>query len=236
MIMGPRLRRLALTAHVASSVGWLGAVVAYLALAIAGLTQDGVQDARASYQSMDLVGWFVIVPLCSAALVTGLVQSLGTEWGLFRHYWIVAKLALTVVVTIVLLLHLPTVTRMAQSAAEMASSRDDFGPTRIQLAVHAVGGLLVLLTTTALSIYKPWGRTPHGRRTVSQSVRRRHTAQHAGPAQLAADTDFAGRIGVGLDRGSPTGSSWRLYVLLALIGLVLSFIVLHLAGGGMHRH
>ncbi len=36
MTMAPGVRKLALTAHVASSVGWLGAVVAFLALSIVG--------------------------------------------------------------------------------------------------------------------------------------------------------------------------------------------------------
>ena len=41
---------------------------------------------RGAYLAMDLIGWFVIVPLSLASLLTGLVQALGTTWGLFRHY------------------------------------------------------------------------------------------------------------------------------------------------------
>src|SRR4051812_11429048 len=85
--MTPRIRKLALTAHVTSSVGWLGAVAAYLALAVAALTAHDDQLARAAYRSLEIIGWFVLVPSSAAALLTGLVQSLGTEWGLFRHYW-----------------------------------------------------------------------------------------------------------------------------------------------------
>jgi len=36
-----------------------------------------------------------------AALATGLVQSLGTEWGLLRYYWVLGKLFLTIFATIV---------------------------------------------------------------------------------------------------------------------------------------
>src|SRR5919106_3182566 len=100
-----RLRKFALTAHITFSVGWLGAVVAYLALAIAGLTSHDAQMVRAAYLSMELMGWFVIVPFSLAALLSGLVQSLGTQWGLFRHWWILVKLLLTVIATIVLLRH-----------------------------------------------------------------------------------------------------------------------------------
>jgi hypothetical protein len=38
MTMAPRLRKFGLTGHVDSSVGWLGAVSSFLALAVTGLT------------------------------------------------------------------------------------------------------------------------------------------------------------------------------------------------------
>jgi acid phosphatase family membrane protein YuiD len=149
MTMTPRLRKFALTAHVTFSVGWLGAVVAYLALAIAALTSKDAQVVRTGYLAMELIGWFVIVPLSLAALLTGLVQSLGTEWGLFRHYWILVKLLLTIGAITILLLHMPAVRRMSGAKAEV---------------IHAGGGLLVLLAATTLSVYKPWGKTWYGRR------------------------------------------------------------------------
>ncbi|HEY5922594.1 MAG TPA: hypothetical protein VIV11_13025, partial [Kofleriaceae bacterium] len=101
--MRPALRKLALTSHVTASVGWLGTVVAYLVVAIAGLTTAEGELARGAYLTMSLIGWFAIVPFSLAAMLTGLVQSLGTEWGLFRHYWILVKLVLATIGTVVLL-------------------------------------------------------------------------------------------------------------------------------------
>ena len=157
-MMSSRVRKLVLTSHVTVSVGWLGAVAAYLALAVVALATQDSGMARAAYRSMGLVGWTVIVPSCLATLLSGLAQSLGTEWGLFRHYWIVAKLSLTVAATGVLLMHIPNVTRMARIAAFTTLATGDFTMLRVQLVVHAAGGLVVLLTATALSVYKPWGR------------------------------------------------------------------------------
>ncbi|MBA3519246.1 MAG: hypothetical protein H0T75_16780, partial [Rhizobiales bacterium] len=97
--MTPSLRKFALAAHVTASVGLLGAVAGFLALAVAGLTSKDPQMVRAAYLATELTASFVIVPLCLAALLTGLVQSLGTSWGLFRHYWVLVKLLLTVLVT-----------------------------------------------------------------------------------------------------------------------------------------
>jgi uncharacterized membrane protein len=172
--MAPRLRKLALTAHVIASVGWLGAVVCFLALAVVGLTSQDAQTVRGAYLAMELTGWLVIVPLSLASLLTGLVQSLGTTWGLFRHYWVLAKLLITVLATIVLLLHMGPIGRVAEGAAETTLSSSDLGGLRIQLVANAGAALLVLLVAATLSVYKPRGRTRYGRRkeheqrTVSQ--------------------------------------------------------------------
>jgi putative copper export protein len=160
--MGPRVRKLALTAHVTSSVGWLGAVAAFLALAAAGLTRQDAQMVRAAYLAMELIAWFVIVPLCLASLLTGFVSSLGTTWGLFRHYWVVVKLLMTLPATILLLVHMQPIGRIADAAAERALSGTDFGELRIQLAAEAGAALLVLLVATILSVYKPPGMTRYG--------------------------------------------------------------------------
>ena len=168
MTMSPGVRKLALTAHVTSSVGWLGAVVAYLALVGAALARQDAQTVRAAWIALELTGWFAIVPLSLASLLTGLVQSLGTPWGLFRHYWVVFKLLLTVVATIILLLHMPTVSFLAGIAAQTDSAH--LGGLRGEL-LHAGGGLLVLLVTTTLAVYKPRGLTPYGWRKQHEQPR-----------------------------------------------------------------
>src|SRR5205814_8091122 len=86
MMMTAGARKLALTTHITSSVGWLGSVAAFLALAIAGVTIHDPQVVRAAYLAMHLTTWFVIVPLILASLFTGLVDSLVTPCGLFRLY------------------------------------------------------------------------------------------------------------------------------------------------------
>ena len=161
MTFTPRVRKLALTAHVVASVGWLGAAVAYLALAVAALASSDGDLVRAAYLAFDATARFAIVPLAFASLVTGIVQALGTTWGLFRHYWVVVKLALTILATAVLLLHLPTVSHLAAVAQENA--RPDRGGLGGE-AVHAGGGVAVLLAAAVLAVFKPRGLTAYGRR------------------------------------------------------------------------
>src|SRR3989475_5032457 len=164
MIMTSQARKFALTAHVIFSVGWLGAVAGFLALAIAGLSGQNPQTVRAVYLATQVITWYVIVPLSLASLLTGLVQSLGTTWGLFRHYWVLAKLLLTILATVALLLHTQPISYMASAAAETTLSSADLRGLRIQLVVDAGAALLVLLVATTLAVYKPPGMTPYGRR------------------------------------------------------------------------
>jgi hypothetical protein len=160
--MTPGLRKFALTAHVASSVGWLGAVVAFLALALVGLTSEDAQTVRGAYVVMEPAGWFVLVPLALTSLVTGLVQALGTTWGLFRHYWVVFKLLINVFATIVLLMYMQTLASLADLAADARADLD--GVRSPSPLLHAGAALLLLLTATVLAVYKPRGLTPYGRR------------------------------------------------------------------------
>ncbi|MDQ8706530.1 hypothetical protein RCO28_29255 [Streptomyces sp. LHD-70] len=170
--MAPRLRKAALTAHVMCSVGWLGSVAVFLALAITGLTSTDGQLAGAVYVAMEVTTWSVIVPLSLASLLTGVIQSLGTPWGLLRHYWVVVKLALTVLATVLLLVHTQPIAYVADMAAGSAVTGAELGGLRVQLVADAAAALLVLLTTTALSVFKPQGRTRYGwrkRREQGQS-------------------------------------------------------------------
>src|SRR5206468_6732674 len=162
--MTPPVRKLALTAHVTSSVSWLGAVAAFLALAIAGLARSDAQMVRAAYLATEMITWFVIVPLAFASLLTGLIVSLGTPWGLFRHYWVLVKFMLTILATVLLILHTQPIGVLAAVARETTLSGADVRRLQIQLVGDAGAALVALLVNVTLSIYKPEGMTVYGRR------------------------------------------------------------------------
>ncbi|RIK42992.1 MAG: DUF2269 domain-containing protein [Chloroflexi bacterium] len=160
MIMTPGLRKFALTAHLTFSVGWIGAVLAYLALGISAVTSQDAQTVHAAWIAMEFTGWYVIVPLALASLLTGLVMALGTRWGLFRHYWVLISFVLTILAVVVLLLHMPDVSALA-GVAQAADDADLVGGLGGDL-LHPGAGLLVLLVIQVLNVYKPRGLTPYG--------------------------------------------------------------------------
>lgn len=151
-----------LTIHVTSSVGWIGAVCVFLALAGIGWTSTGDAMVRGVYQVMEPAAWLTLVPFAFAALVSGIVVSLTTPWGLFRHYWVVAKLGITAFATIVLLVYMRTFAQMAATAGDVSSSLEAVrNPSPL---VHAILALMILFAAAVLAIYKPWGLTPYGQR------------------------------------------------------------------------
>jgi uncharacterized membrane protein len=162
MIMAPRLRKFALAAHITLAVGWIGAVAGYIALDVAAAMSQDAQTLRAAYLAMELIAWYAIVPLALASLLTGLVMSLGTNWGLFRHYWVLISLLLTIIATIVLLVETQTINYFADVAADPRTSDDDLRALGNTL-VHSVGGTVVLLVIVVLNVYKPRGMTRYGR-------------------------------------------------------------------------
>lgn len=207
MTWTPHLRKIALTAHVATSVGWFGAVASFLALAIAGLCSSDTHTVRAAYAGMAMIAWFVIVPLGLASPLTGILQSLTTTWGLFRHYWILVKFLITIPATAVLLVHLQPIGHMARLAAETTIARGEFAAQRIQLVASASAALLVLLLATFLSVLKPWGIIPYAKRKR--------------PGVIAVSTV-----------GSP---QMRIAWGVAIV-IVLLFLIMHLITGGHGSH
>jgi len=216
--MTPGLRKFALTAHVTSSVGWLGAVAGFLALAVAGLTSHDGQLVRGLYLAMGVTGSYVIVPLCLASLLTGLVMSLGTKWGLFQHYWVMTKFLLTVVSTFILFGFMQTLGHIGAMAADTTMSIDELRNLSQSPVLHSGGALLVLLVNTMLSVYKPCGRTRYG-------LRKQHEQSEVLPVDLPSRPESDVEVVLGSTSKTPR---WVSVVGILAIVLTLLFLVAHL--------
>ena len=175
---------------------------------------------RASYLAMELTGWCVIVPLCLASFLTGLVQSLGTAWGLFRHYWIVAKLLITIFASVLLLAHMQPIGRMAVVATETTLAAGDFHGLRVQLIADAAAAILVLLVAIALSVYKPQGMTPFGRQWQ---------------AALANSDGQTRNAILESRRAKPPTPRWVRVCGIVVFILAVLVVIKHLVGGGFHH-
>lgn len=157
--MEQRLRKFALSVHLTLSIGWIGAVVAYLTLVASAWTASDPGTVLAAWVGMEVIGWYAIVPLAVGALATGIVMGVGTHWGIVRHYWVVFSLVLTVVSIAVLIGHMPAV---SSTAAAVSGGANAGRAALYGEFLHAGGGLVVLLVIVGLNVYKPRGLTRFG--------------------------------------------------------------------------
>ena len=168
MTMAPAVRKFTLAVHLTVSVGWIGAVAAYIAFDFSAATSADAETLRTAYLAMDRIARSAIVPLAIASLVTGVVVSLGTKWGLFRQYWVVISLLLTLFATVVLLRETHLIGYNADVAADPNTSVEELRALASTL-VHSVGGTVVLLVILVLNVYKPRGLTRYGRRKENEA-------------------------------------------------------------------
>jgi hypothetical protein len=196
MIMPPPARKLGLLAHVVCSVGWLGAVAVSLVLGVIGLTASDGRLVQAAYLTMEVVGWAILVPFSVLSLLTGLIQALGTRWGLLRHYWVIIKLVMNLLATGVLLLYTQTLALLADTARSWTGG--DPGAMRDPSPVlHGAAALVLLLVAAVLSVYKPAGQTAYGQRRAAARRSGQHppapSTQQAGPQPPASPAGLPAR-------------------------------------------
>jgi len=219
-MMTPALRRFTFTTHVTSSVGWVGAALAFLALAVIGLTSEDPLKVRGAYLLMAPAAWFVLVPLAHASLLSGIVLSLGTMWGLFRHYWVVLKLGITVFATVILLIYMGTFREMAGVAADPVV---DLAAVRnASPMVHAILALVLLVSATVLGVYKPFGTTAYGERRLQEQQRPVALIPASAATARALDAD-----------NTP---AWIYVVGAVALALALLVVILHLTGASSTHH
>lgn len=164
IVMRLKTRKLILILHITSAVGWLGAIAAFLALALAGRSSHEDRLVSSAYVAMSLVGWRVVVPLGLASLLTGLVQSLGSAWGLFRHYWVLLKFVMTVIATGLLLLRINLATHLSEIASGARLPPTHWHGMRLSIVADSAAAIALLTVNVTLSVFKPKGLTPYGQR------------------------------------------------------------------------
>jgi hypothetical protein len=176
---------------------------------------------RGAYLLMAPAAWFVLVPLAHASLLSGIVLSLGTTCGLFRYYWVVLKLGITVFATVILLIYMGTFRQMAGVAADPVV---DLATVRnASPIVHAILALVLLVAATVLGVYKPFGMTAYGERRLQEQ-----------PRAVSALTPASAGTARVLDAGSPP--AWIYVVGAVALALALLVIILHLTGAIPTHH
>ena len=151
----PARRKLVLTIHVVAGVGWLGLHAVLILLTATGLATGDDHTMLAVYVAGGMVGELVF-PFAAISLATGVILSLGTAWGLLRHWWVLAKLVINVAM---LAVSGAVLSRFLAEAADRARDGVAVGDLGTRVVIGSCAGFALLVVATALSVYRPRGRT-----------------------------------------------------------------------------
>lgn len=81
--------------HVFFASMWVGAAIV-LSAKIFFISPSGGEELYGIHATMDFIDIFIIIPGAFGVLLTGIVYSVWTNWGWFRHRWIMVKWAICI--------------------------------------------------------------------------------------------------------------------------------------------
>jgi uncharacterized membrane protein len=171
-------RRASLVVHVAASASWLGLTLGLLALGVTATTTGSAVTVEASVRGMKLFADWLLLPVAFFTLLSGLVLSLGTPWGLARHRWVYTKFWLTLATTTATVFALRPGVNSAVAAVAAGEPLPDAG----DVLFGPIVSLSAYVFMTVISILKPWGLTLRGR-NLRASARK---PADSGPARQTA--------------------------------------------------
>lgn len=148
--------------HIFFSGAWVGAALSMLTIGfLAGAPESG-GELHGYAASVKLIDDYVIIASALGSLFTGLLLSWLTNWGFFKYYWIIVKLAVTVGAVLFGTFFLgPWVNAIeaysAKHGLESLQNAWFLSRFRMNLGFGSVQALLIC-AMIFISVLKPWGR------------------------------------------------------------------------------
>lgn len=155
-------RRWLLSFHLIFVAILLGVSVAFIILSIVAGTTNDVGILKACYLSMHILAETSIRASTIGTVVTGILLSLLTSWGLFKYWWILVKEILTIFSIVVGIVgiyfwSLNAVTITSEIGLH-AFTNSVFVVNEYQLWTGIILQVIFLVMMTIISVFKPWGK------------------------------------------------------------------------------
>jgi uncharacterized membrane protein len=156
-----------LAIHIMFAGIMLGGAATTVILSITAMNTASAQVLQACYTIMHLLSKTSVRVSTIGTVVTGILLSVLTNWGLFRYYWIIVKEILTLLsigIGIVGFYYwsLEGLTLVTSEGLD-ALQNPAFTVNHIQLWIGIVLQILSLTSMTVISVFKPWGRRQTGK-------------------------------------------------------------------------
>lgn len=152
----PGVRKAVLATHLISMGAWIGVDVVLAVLIVTGLLAAPA-TAAVALQALPLLIWPMLVASL-VCLVSGLVLSVYSRYGVLRYWWVAIKFVINVVFSTLIVFALwPGVSDAAEHGRNLAAGIPD-GFTADQIIYPPIVSPAGLVLAVLLAGYKPWGR------------------------------------------------------------------------------
>lgn len=159
MITAPlntRARKALLVVHLATGLGWFGVGAAQFVIGLLAVRTADPAFRHIAFELVRVCGEVASAPLAILAAATGLLMAALTELGLLRHRWLIVKFALTTAAMVTGAVVLNGLSdRVATETAVATDPTAGLATGRLAVC-YGGANLLVLLTVTAISVFRPW--------------------------------------------------------------------------------
>lgn len=154
-------RRWLLLLHLLFCAIMFGGAMVFLILSITAVSTNDESILKACYISMHMLAKTSVRASAIGALVTGVLLSVLTQWGLFKHYWIIAKEGLTILAIIAGPIGMVswTLKAVTLTTADGLNALQDpeFIVNSGQMWIGITLQISSIVAMFAISIFKPWG-------------------------------------------------------------------------------
>ena len=162
-LLGKTARKWVVLVHVLSSMLWMGSAVAMMVLTFAkGSEPSNAAELYGFCLCIKLIDDFVIIASCGLSALSGILLGWKTPWGLFRYWWVVVKLAITLVLLAVgaslLGPWIDETERLVRAHGKTVTELPRYQTVERRVAVLGTVQLFVLGFIAYASILKPWGK------------------------------------------------------------------------------
>lgn len=159
----PRGRKFLLAVHVIFSIAWIGVSSCMVVLSLMGLSFDDPRMVEAIYQALKIFDLTVITITSFTSVASGILLACYTPWGLFKHWWVIIKLVLSLIVFVFAftLTHPAVLSALETAHAHTVSGPLDVSEDGVPLAILSPVLCSMLLIAAILSFAKPWGTVRH---------------------------------------------------------------------------
>lgn len=156
-----RQKRWLLSAHLFCTVAWLGTALCSLVLNLTALFTQDSHLLRAIYLQASILDVALLRGGALGAILTGLLLSVLTQWGLFRFYWIMLKEIISVLciaVGVIISSWNDEALALAASPGFQSVHSPIYLTDRAWMFLGIAFQLVSLSAVVVISVFKPWGQ------------------------------------------------------------------------------